>query len=97
MVAPPTLMLECSEVSFKVLVENRRTMESEVFSAAARATMVPAAEARGSDGEKQQILDALERCGGNQTEAAKMLGVSRRTLVYRLDEFGIPRPRKRGD
>jgi DNA-binding protein Fis len=40
-------------------------------------------------------VDALEQCGGNQTRAAEMLGISRRTLVTRLGEYGLPRPRKR--
>jgi two-component system, NtrC family, response regulator AtoC len=46
--------------------------------------------------ERKRILDALDRCGGNQTQAAKLLGVSRRTLVSRLDVYGLPRPRKSG-
>jgi DNA-binding NtrC family response regulator len=45
--------------------------------------------------ERQRIVDALGRCGGNQTEAAVSLGISRRTLVKRLATFNIPRPRKR--
>jgi DNA-binding NtrC family response regulator len=45
--------------------------------------------------ERQRILDALARCGGNQTEAARQLGISRRTMVSRLGEYGVPRPRKR--
>ncbi|HEX8791665.1 MAG TPA: sigma 54-interacting transcriptional regulator [Polyangiaceae bacterium] len=53
------------------------------------------AAASAADDEKQRIIDALERCGGNQKEAAKVLGISRRTLVYRLDAYGLPRPRKR--
>ncbi len=44
--------------------------------------------------ERQHILDALARCGGNQTEAARLLGVSRRTLSSKLDLHGIVRPRK---
>ncbi|HEV8324393.1 MAG TPA: sigma 54-interacting transcriptional regulator [Myxococcota bacterium] len=44
--------------------------------------------------ELQHITDALKRCGGNQTEAAKILGMSRRTLSSRLDAYGISRPRK---
>jgi two-component system, NtrC family, response regulator AtoC len=44
--------------------------------------------------EKKRILDSLERCGGNQTRAARMLGISRNTLLARLDAYGLPRPRK---
>ena len=44
--------------------------------------------------EKQRIVDALAACAGNQTHAARMLGISRATLVNRLDQYGIKRPRK---
>ncbi|HEY4122318.1 MAG TPA: sigma-54 dependent transcriptional regulator [Byssovorax sp.] len=45
--------------------------------------------------ERQRIVAALERCAGNQTQAAEILGISRRTLVARLGEYDLPRPRKR--
>jgi two-component system response regulator HydG len=41
------------------------------------------------DMSKQTILKALEACRGNRTEAAKHLGISRRTLHRRLKEFGL--------
>jgi two-component system, NtrC family, response regulator AtoC len=44
--------------------------------------------------ERERIVEALGRCGGNQTQAAKLLGVSRRTLVAKLAELKLPRPRK---
>ena len=44
--------------------------------------------------ERQRILEALERCAGNQTRAAAMLGMSRRVLIHRLEAYGVPRPRK---
>ncbi len=44
--------------------------------------------------ERKRIVAALEEHGGNQTRAADALGISRRTLVNRLDEFDLPRPRK---
>jgi DNA-binding NtrC family response regulator len=38
--------------------------------------------------EKVQILKALERTGGNRTHAAKLLGISIRTLRNKLHEYG---------
>jgi DNA-binding NtrC family response regulator len=43
--------------------------------------------------EKERILDALEKCAGNQSRAAKLLGISRNTLIARLKQYGIRRPR----
>jgi two-component system, NtrC family, response regulator AtoC len=48
----------------------------------------------GAQSERDRILQALRDCAGNQTRAAKLLGISRRTLVNRLDEFAIERPHK---
>lgn len=45
--------------------------------------------------DRARVIHALELCGGNQTRAAELLGVSRRTLVNRLDAFDLPRPKKR--
>jgi two-component system response regulator PilR (NtrC family) len=39
--------------------------------------------------EKDLLLKALERTGGNKTEAAKLLNISFRSLRYRLDKHGI--------
>ncbi len=48
-----------------------------------------------ADSERQRILRALEQCAGNQTQAARLLGISRGTLVARLDQYNLPRPRRR--
>ncbi|MCP4642505.1 MAG: AAA family ATPase, partial [bacterium] len=42
-----------------------------------------------SDMEEQLIRAALERLDGNQTEAARKLGISRSTLWRKMKEFGI--------
>jgi DNA-binding NtrC family response regulator len=49
----------------------------------------------GPDAERQRIVDALAQTKGNQSEACKILGMSRRTLLHRLDEFDLARPRRR--
>jgi DNA-binding NtrC family response regulator len=45
--------------------------------------------------ERARIIAALAACDGNQTHAAKLLGISRRTLVTRIEEYDLPRPRKK--
>jgi len=39
--------------------------------------------------ERRLILMALQKAGGNQTRAAKLLGISRRKLQYRMDKHKI--------
>jgi two-component system, NtrC family, response regulator AtoC len=46
------------------------------------------------DDERRRVVEALDQCAGNQSRAAKLLGISRRTLVTRIEEFGLKRPRK---
>ncbi|GAB6082193.1 sigma-54 dependent transcriptional regulator [Desulfuromonas carbonis] len=42
--------------------------------------------------EKEVVVEALRRCGGNQTRAAAFLRIPRHTLVYRMEKYAIPRP-----
>jgi len=39
--------------------------------------------------EREQIIAALEQCGGNQSQAAILLGMPRRTLVAKIAELGL--------
>lgn len=41
------------------------------------------------DAEKQLIINALETHGGNRTKAAEQLGISRRTLHRKLNEYQL--------
>ena len=55
---------------------------------------VPAAasgelEARRREAERAAISEALGKCQGNRTLAARLLGVSRRTLYNKLEELGL--------
>jgi len=54
----------------------------------------PTAPMNAAEDEKERILRVLAECAGSQTRAAKVLGIARSTLIARLDEYGVPRPRK---
>jgi transcriptional regulator with PAS, ATPase and Fis domain len=41
------------------------------------------------DVERSLLLQALERTGGNQSQAARLLGISRYALRYRMEKFGL--------
>jgi two-component system response regulator AtoC len=46
------------------------------------------------DTERDRILGVLAACGGNQSRAARELGIARSTLVLKLNSYQIVRPRK---
>jgi two-component system, NtrC family, response regulator AtoC len=39
--------------------------------------------------ERQLLLQALERAGGNQTQAGQLLGINRDQVRYRIEKFGL--------
>src|SRR5438094_246555 len=49
-------------------------------------------EASWEEHEKAKILEAMSRTNWNITKAAQLLGMTFRTLQYRLEKFGIKRP-----
>ena len=59
-------------------------------SASRMAPVIP--EASWEEHEKAKIIEALGRTNWNITKAAQLLGMTFRTLQYRLEKFGIKRP-----
>jgi len=47
--------------------------------------------------EKELIMRALEKFGGNQTHASKYLDISRKALIYRMEKHGIRRRPAEGE
>ncbi len=45
---------------------------------------------REKEEEVYRIKKAIEHCNGNKTQAAKLLGISRKTLYNRLNKYGMP-------
>jgi len=63
-------------------------LPARVRGASTAATVPEAADAgRLEEIEREAILQALRRHGFNRTETARALGISRRTLVYKLQRF----------
>ncbi|HEY2773221.1 MAG TPA: sigma-54 dependent transcriptional regulator [Candidatus Binatia bacterium] len=56
----------------------------EILDGAAAAASVP----QGPVASRLELLEALHRCGGNRSQAARLLGVSRATFYRRLAELG---------
>jgi len=86
----------------RVEEEHLALAEPDVFGAAVpkRSTAAPPAgvedelKARLRGLEQQKIEAALAEAGGNQSRAAQALGISRFTLMNKMEAFGLVRPRK---
>ena len=47
----------------------------------------------GHDSQRQQLVQALRQAGGNKSEAARILGINRVTVLNRMRKYGIDMPR----
>ncbi len=60
-----------------------------LFSAAATSASAPGGELNLEKLERQSILQALQKSGGNKSAAARLLGITRRTLYSRMERLGL--------
>jgi len=91
-IAPEHLPRELMEATYSAPQPTRavpygQTTLSDLSQAQSGSGLVPE--------EKRRILDVLVKTAGNQTAAARLLGMGRTAFVARLNQYGISRPRKR--
>ena len=58
-------------------------------SVAATSFLLPSGGLNLEEVERQLVVQALERAGGNQTQAAQLLGINRDQVRYRIEKFGL--------
>ncbi|HET7544158.1 MAG TPA: sigma-54 dependent transcriptional regulator [Polyangiaceae bacterium] len=81
--------LTCQDVAREL---SRDALEVRAMRATPAATSEPKLEAQRKDAERKAIVDALRRAAGNRSLAARLLGISRRTLYTKLAELQVSDP-----
>ena len=77
-----------------MLLIDRETLEPDDFTTLTRtiataAFQLPPEGVNLEDLERQLLAQALARAGGNQTQAAGLLGINRDQVRYRIEKFGL--------
>jgi DNA-binding NtrC family response regulator len=77
-----------------MLLMDREWLAPEDFSGLTRSVVstqfkLPAEGLNLEEVERQLLVQALERAGGNQTRAAELLGINRDQVRYRIEKFGL--------
>ncbi|MCF8053325.1 MAG: sigma 54-interacting transcriptional regulator [Desulfobacterales bacterium] len=82
-----------SAMEYAFVLTEEGTIQSEHLPRQIRGKLQPvsgtSASAGGDAQEKQALIDALAATGGNQTQAAKLLGINRVTVWNRMRKYGI--------
>ena len=79
-----------------MLLTDRQFLAPEDFSTLSRSVSaatfrLPPDGVNLEDVERQLLVQALERVGGNQTHAGALLGINRDQVRYRIEKFGLTR------
>jgi DNA-binding NtrC family response regulator len=77
-----------------MLLIDREWLSAEDFSSLSRSPIssafrLPPEGVSLEEVEKQLVVQALERCRGNQTHAGALLGINRDQVRYRIEKFGL--------
>lgn len=74
-----------------IIISGRPTLHAADFEAAARLAPAPATGSATNltDMERTAVEDALRRSGGNLSQAAALLGITRQSLYRRIQKYGI--------
>ena len=76
-----------------MLLSDRENLEPQDFTLTRTVTptefRLPAEGVNLEEVERQLLVQALERAGGNQTHAAHLLGINRDQVRYRIEKFGL--------
>ena len=80
-----------------MLLMDRDRLEPEDFTTLTRSVTatqfkLPAEGLNLEEVERQLLMQALDRAGGNQTHAGQLLGINRDQVRYRMEKFGLSRP-----
>jgi DNA-binding NtrC family response regulator len=80
-----------------MLLTDRAWLAADDFATLSRSTSstlfrLPAEGVNLETVERQLLVQALERAGGNQTQAGSLLGINRDQVRYRIEKFGLVRP-----
>ena len=80
-----------------MLLTDKALLAPEDFSTLSRSTSsaafrLPPGGVNLEEVERQLLVQALERAGGNQTHAGALLGINRDQVRYRIEKFGLERP-----
>jgi two-component system NtrC family response regulator len=82
-------------IEFGLILSEGRTVEPEHVAerlapgVRLQATNIPDSGLSLASVERNHLEAALARTGGNQSQAARLLGISRATLVYRMKKHGL--------
>lgn len=87
----PTLIDELLVVVDKILEHVERSRDTAIVRRAAREALPRVPGATMAELERYAILHTLEATGGSTSKAADILGISVRTIQYRLHEYNMPR------